>query len=106
MKDEPRSPLKHQHEHAVPTVIHHPEEDLPLLARWLHQAMENQTRFWSLLIGLVAVVIGLTVLVSGLSMGRTGADDAWTELEQAKTAAERVDIAKRFPNTPAERWAL
>lgn len=106
MRDEPRSPTKHQLDHAVPTVIHHPEEDLPILARWLHRAMENQTRFWSLLVGLVVVVIGLTILVSGLSMGRAATNEAWTELEQAKTAAERVDIAQRFPNTPVERWAL
>lgn len=106
MRDEPRSPTKHQLDHAVPTVIHHPEENLPVLARWVHRAMENQTRFWSLLGGVVVVVVGLSVLVSGLSMGRAASNEAWTELEQAKTAAERVDVADRFPNTPVERWAL
>ena len=32
--DESRSPLpvKHQLDHELPTVIHHPEEDMPLLA--------------------------------------------------------------------------
>src|SRR5262249_13568596 len=106
MKDEQRSPLKHQHDHAVPTVIHHPEEDLPLLARWLHRAMGNPTRFWSLLIGLVVVVLGLTVLVSGFSMGRAATDDAWTELEQAATPRDRVEVAERFPKTPTALWAL
>jgi len=106
MKDEPRSPLKHQHDHAVPTVIHHPEEDLPLLARWLHRAMANPTRFWSLLVGLVVVVLALTVLVSGFSMGKAASDEAWTELDDATTADQRVQVAQRFPNTPAERWAL
>lgn len=106
MKDDPRVPLKHQLDHSIPTVIHHPEEDLPILARWLKHAMENQTRFWGLLVGLVVVVIGLTVLASGLSLGRATSDEAWTELELAKTAADRVEIAKKFPNTPAERWAL
>jgi hypothetical protein len=106
MKDELRSPLKHEHEHAVPTVIHHPEEDLPLLARWLQRAMVNQTRFWSLLIGLVVVVVGLTLLSRGLSNGRAASDEAWTELDAAKTAADRVEIANKYPNTSAERWAL
>jgi len=106
MKDEPRSPLKHQHDHAVPTVIHHPEEDLPLLARWLHRAMANPTRFLSLLVGLVVVVLALTVLVSGFSMGKAASDEAWTELDDANTADQRVQVAERFPNTPAERWAL
>lgn len=106
MKDEPRSPLKHEHVHAVPTVIHHPEEDLPLLARWIQQAMQNQTRFWSLLIGLIAVAIGLTVLFSSLSSGRATSDVAWTELDAAKTTEERVDIAKKYPKSSAEPWAL
>lgn len=106
MKDEPRLPLKHEHEHAVPTVIHHPEEDLPLLAKWLHRAMLNQTRFWSLLIGLVVVVVGLTVLNKGLSSGRKASDQAWTELDEAKTAEARVEVANKYPNTSAERWAL
>lgn len=106
MKDEPRSPLKHEHEHEVPTVIHHPEEDLPALARWLKHAMENPTRFWSLLIGLVVVVVGLSVLSTGLSSGRAASNEAWTELDAAKTAAERVEIANKYPKTAAERWAL
>jgi len=106
MKDEPRLPLKHEHEHAVPTVIHHPEEDLPLLAQWVNRAMANQTRFWSLLIGLVVVVVGLTVLNKGLSNGRRASDQAWTELDEAKTAESRIEVASKYPNTPANHWAL
>jgi hypothetical protein len=106
MKDEPRSPTRHKLEHAVPTVIHHPEEDLPLLVRWLERAMENRTRFWGLLASLAVVVIGLAVLVNGLELGRTTSDEAWTKLEQAKTPSERVELAQDYPNTPAERWAL
>ena len=33
MKDEPRSPSRHLLDHAIPTVIHHEEENLPILAR-------------------------------------------------------------------------
>jgi tetratricopeptide (TPR) repeat protein len=106
MKDEPRVPIRHQLEHPVPTVIHHPEEDLPLLARWLRRAMENQTRFWSLLFGLVAVVVLLAVLSNGLSLGRATSDEAWTKLELADTPAKRVEVAEDYPNTLASRWAL
>jgi hypothetical protein len=106
MKDEPRSPTRHKLEHTVPTVIHHPEEDMPLLARWLERAMENRTRFWGLLGGLAVVVIGLAVLVNGLELGRTTSDEAWTKLERAKTPSERVELAQDYPNTQAERWAL
>ncbi len=106
MKDEPRSPTKHQLDHAIPTVIHDPEEDLPLLARWLHRAMQNPTRFWGLVGGLVVVVVGLTVLGTGFSLGKATSDEAWVELEAAKTPAERVEIAQKHPKTPAGQWAL
>lgn len=106
MKDTPHPTTKHQLEHEIPTVIHHPEEDLPILARWLSHAMENQTRFWSLLVGLVVVVVGLSVLSAGLSGGRVASDEAWTELDLAKSAADRVKVAEKYPKTQAERWAL
>src|SRR3954452_11283309 len=106
MRDEPRLPSRHQLDHAVPTVIHHPEEDLPLLARWLRRAMANPTRFWSLIAGLVIVVTGLAILSSGLTLGRSTSDAAWIRLETAKTPSERVEIAREYPKTQAEQWAL
>jgi hypothetical protein len=93
-------------DHAIPTVIHNPEEDMPLLARWLRRAMANQVRFWSLIAGLVVVVTGLAIVSSGLSMGRSESDAAWSHLETAKTPSERVEIAREYPKTPAEQWAL
>jgi hypothetical protein len=107
--DESRSPVKtkHQLDHAVPTVIHHPEEDLPALARWFHQAMEKPVQFWGTVAGLVLLLLGLSVLASGgLSLGKASVDAAWSKLETAKTASDRIEIAKEFPGTPAERWAL
>jgi hypothetical protein len=106
--DESRSapPTKHQLDHKLPTVIHHPEEEMPVLARWVHRAMENPTRFWGVIGAVVAVTVGLSVLGSGLKMGRKSSDEAWTRLESAKTPAERVEIANEFPATPAGRWAL
>jgi hypothetical protein len=106
MRDEPRTPSRHQLDHAVPTVIHHPEEDMPLLARWVHRAMMNQTRFWGLIAALVVVVTGLVVVSNGLSLGRSTSDAAWIRLETAKTPSERVEIAREYPKTQAEQWAL
>jgi hypothetical protein len=108
MRDEPRSPspVRHQLDHEIPTVIHNPEEDMPLLARWLRRAMANQVRFWSLVAGLVVVVTALVVLSNGLSLGRSTSDTAWVRLETAKTPSERVEIAREYPRTPAEQWAL
>ncbi len=106
--DERRTPLpvKHQLDHELPTVLHHPEEEMPLLARWLDRAMENRARFWSLIAAVVLVSIGLSVLGSGLTLGRAASDEAWTELENASKPGDRVEIAKKFPKTQAERWAL
>jgi hypothetical protein len=104
-RDELRSATRHQLDHAVPTVIHNPEEDLPVLARWLHRAMQNQTRFWGVLIGVVVVVIAGAVLVNGWETGRSDTSQAWTELELAKTPAEREKVAQDFPESPVTDWA-
>jgi len=106
MKEDPRATLKHQLDHAIPTVIHHPEENLPLLARWLHYATEDRGRFFTFLGIVLVAVVGMTILSSGLSVRRATTDEAWTELQTAKTAAEREKIAEKYPNTPAGRWAL
>lgn len=106
MKDEPRVPIRHQLDHAVPTVIHNPDEDLPVLARWLRHAMDNPTRFWSSIVGLVIVVVLIALLSNGLSLGGASSDKAWTELETADSPAKQVEIAEDFPNAPASRWAL
>jgi tetratricopeptide (TPR) repeat protein len=107
MKDEPRSPLtKHQLEHPLPTVIHHPEEDMPLLEQWLRRAMANPGRFWSLVAGAVVVLAVLAVLGSGFTLGGIQSDKAWIDVTNAKTAGERTEIAKEFPNTIASHWAL
>jgi hypothetical protein len=106
MRDEPRSHAKHKLEHVVPTVIHDPEEKMPVLARWLRHAMENQTRFWSLIALLVVAVTGLAIVSNGLSLGRSASDAAWLKIEKAKTASERVEFAREFAGTAAEQWAL
>lgn len=106
MKDEPRTPIRHQLDHAVPTVIHNPDEDLPILARWVRHAMENQTRFWSWIVGIVVVSVLVAVLSNSWSLGHGNSDQAWTALETADSPAKQVEIAEEFPNAPASRWAL
>lgn len=110
MKNEsPRSqalPTRHQFDHAVPTVIHHPEEDMTVLGRWAHKALEDPTRFWGWVIGVVVGVIALVMLANLLSSSGSRGSDVWAKLETAKSPAERVDIAKESPNSPAATWAL
>ncbi len=106
MKDDPRVAVKHQLDHEIPTVIHHPEDDLPVLARWFRYITEDRGRFFTFLGIVFAAVVGLTILSSGLSLRRASTDEAWTELQLVKTAAEREKVAEKYPNTPAGRWAL
>ncbi len=98
-------PARHQFDHQVPTVIHDPEENMMLLARWTHRAMKNQTRFWGTIIGLVAGVLAI-VVVSNLLMNRnSGRADLWSKLETAKSPADRVQVAEDNPSSPVATWA-
>lgn len=106
--NETRTPSKQKHdlEHVNPTVIHDPEQDMYVLERWLRHAMENQTRFWTIIIAGVLALVAITVVTSGLSTGRGSTNAAWTRLESAKTAEEREEIATTYPKTPAGQAAL
>lgn len=103
MKDE-NAPV-HQLDHAEPTVIHHPEEDMTILARWLQHGMEQRARFWLILGGAVIVLVAIAVISSGLSASKSAGSGAWTELTQAKTAEDRIKIAEAHPSTPVAGWA-
>ncbi|MFO0950677.1 MAG: tetratricopeptide repeat protein [Isosphaeraceae bacterium] len=104
--NEPRPPVKHELEHAVETHIHDPEQDMNALERWLRHELAHPVRFWGTVVGLAVVLVSLSLLTNGLSSTRTTTNEAWAKLETAKTASERVEIAKDFKNTPVEQWAL
>jgi len=103
MKDEPR-PV-HEHEHATPTVIHDPEEDMTILARWLQRGMEQGPKFWLLLIGSAVALLVVASLLGGLSMGTSANGQAWIDLIPAKTAEDQLKVARTHPNTPVADWA-
>jgi tetratricopeptide (TPR) repeat protein len=99
-------PVRHQLDHVVPTVIHDPEEGMTTLGRWVHHALRDPRRYlgWP-----AAIVVGviLVAVVWNLSAGRSSSEsDVWSKLDTAKTAAERVDVAKANPQSPAATWAL
>ena len=111
-KDQPRVPsqvrplpARHQFDHQVPTVIHDPEENMMLLARWTHRAMKNQTRFWGTIIGMVAGVLAIVVVSNLLMNSNSGRADLWSKLETAKSPAERVQVAEDNPSSPVAIWA-
>jgi hypothetical protein len=106
--DESRTPAptRHQFDHALPPVLHHPDETEPVLRRWITHAMENQTRFWGIVGTVVAGLILIVVLYSSFAGAQSATDAAWTKLESAKTASDRIEIAKDYPKTPAALAAL
>ena len=71
MKADTRPAVKHEFEHAEPALIHDPEQDMTILARWLHRGMQQGPRFWYLLGGVVVAVIlvGTIVAVAVLTRG-------------------------------------
>jgi hypothetical protein len=103
MKDE-HAPV-HEHEHAEPTVIHHPEEDMTILARWLKHGMDQGAQFWVLVGAAIVALVAIALISSGLAGGKMSGNEAWLELTSAKTVEDRIKIADAHPNTPAASWA-
>lgn len=102
----PAAPVKHQFEHATPTVIHDPEEDMMLLARWVHRAMKEPARFWGWVVGICAAVLGLVILVNLFSSGGSTSSSLWAQVESAKSADDLTQIATNNPRSPVSPWAL
>jgi tetratricopeptide (TPR) repeat protein len=99
-------PVRHQFDHVVPTVIHHPEEQMTALGRLVTHILQDRKKFstWalSLAIGILAVVV-----IWNLTTGRQHkSSEAWTKLHAAKKAEERLEVAKEFPDSTASKWAL
>jgi hypothetical protein len=105
MKEETRTAVKHEYEHAAPTVMHDPEQDMTVLARWLHRGMKQGPKFWFLAGGVVVVVVLISTLVSGLSAGRSTASKAWGELDAAQTPGQKKEVAEAHPGTQVARIA-
>jgi hypothetical protein len=105
MKDEPQSPL-HRLDHPSPTVIHHPEDDETILARWLRRGIEKGPRFWILLAGSIVAIVVLSVFLNGLLVGESESSKAWAELELARTPDEQEKVADAYRETVPGRWAL
>jgi tetratricopeptide (TPR) repeat protein len=101
----PIAPVRHQFDHEVPTVIHDPEEKLNTLARFTRHFAQNPGRysFWILA---VVLLVGLVIVLNSWNVLRPTASKEWTKLMTAKTADDRLAIAKESPNSPAAVWAL
>jgi hypothetical protein len=100
------SAARHQFDHVVPTVIHHPEEKMTVLGRWTHHLLQNPRSAlgW---VGAIAAGVFLLVVVWKLGTGgHSTTSEVWSKLEMAKSPSDRVDLAKEHPDSPAAIWAL
>lgn len=98
-------PARHQFDHEVPTQIHNPEEDMMVLARWTHRAMQNPTRFWGTIAAIVGGTLGIVLLSNLFWSSSTGRADAWSKLELAKSPGDRIQVADDNPGSPVATWA-
>jgi hypothetical protein len=98
-------PARHQFEHQVPTVIHGPEENMMVLARWTHRAMKDPVKFWGAIAAIVAGLLALVVLSNVVWTGSSANTEVWTKMESVKSPADRVQLAEEYPGSAAATWA-
>jgi len=98
-------PSRHQFEHQVPTVIHDPEENMMVLARWTHRAMKNPAKFWAAIAAVVVGLLALVMLSNVVWTGSSANSEVWARMESVKSPADRVQLAEDFPGSPAATWA-
>jgi tetratricopeptide (TPR) repeat protein len=99
-------PVRHQFDHVVPTVIHHPEEQMTALGRLVHHVLQDPKKFSTWALSLALGVLAIVVIWNLTTGKQIKSSEAWTKLETAKKAEERLDVAKEFPDSPASTWAL
>jgi hypothetical protein len=98
-------PVRHQLEHQVPTVIHDPEENMMVLARWTHRALRNPAKFWGVIAAVVAGLLGLVLFSNIVWTGTSANAEVWAKMESVKSPADRVQLAEEFPGSSAAIWA-
>src|ERR1022692_367782 len=99
-------PVRHQFDHEVPTVIHHPEEKMTALARLTHRIILDPRRYatWALAIAVVVLVIVLGMNWS--SGARMKTSEVWSKIDSATKPEDLTAVAKDYPGTDASEWVL
>jgi hypothetical protein len=85
-------------------VIHDPEENMMVLARWTHRAMKNPVKFWGAIGVIIAGLLGLVLLSNIVWTGSSANSEVWAKMESVKSAADRVQLAEEFPGSAAATW--
>ena len=100
-------PVRHQFDHEVPTVIHHPEEKMTALARLTQRLLREPGRFATWVLGILAVIGAVYVAANWTSSRRTKTSELWNSLYNPETKPEVLaENAKKYRGTAASEWAL
>ena len=96
---------RHQYEHVAPTVIHDPERDMMFLDRWVHRASKDPVKLWGFLAAAAVAVLIVVIVYNVVGGGESASTLAWNGLDSARSADDKLDVAKAHPNSPAAPWA-
>jgi hypothetical protein len=99
-------PVRHQFDHEVPTVIHHPEEKMTALARLTRRLILQPGKLTTWGLGILAVVLAIVVAANWSSSNRTKTSEVWTKLYAETKPDALAETARKYPGTPAAQWAL
>jgi hypothetical protein len=99
-------PVRHQFDHEVPTVIHHPEEKMTALARLTRRVIMEPGRYATWVLGILVVVLAFVVATNWSSSARSKTSEVWTKLYSETKPEDLAETAKLYPGTVAAEWAL
>jgi hypothetical protein len=98
--------VRHQFDHEVPTVIHHPEEKMTALARLTRRIIMEPGKYATWALGILLAVVAIVVASNWTSSSRTKTSELWTKLYSETKPDTLAETARRYPGTEASQWAL
>ena len=97
----PPIPVRHQFDHEVPTVIHHPEEKMTALARLTRRIIMEPGKYATWALGILVAVVAIVVASNWTSSSRTKTSELWTKLYSETKPDTLAETARRYPGTEA-----
>jgi len=102
----PIPPVRHQFDHEVPTVIHHPEEKMTALGRLTHRIILDPRSYATWALAIAVVVLAIVVGMNWTSATSTKTSEVWSKIDTATKPEDLAAVAKEYPGTDASQWVL
>ncbi len=99
-------PVRHQFDHVVPTVIHHPEEKMTALGRWTHHVVQDPQKYATWAVAIAATVLAVVLGWKWMAGGGSPTSEVWSNFDTAKKAEDIVTMVAASPKSPAATWGL